>query len=234
MALPVLDIRLSTIASLVEPTECVADVGCDHGYLSAFLLLHHLTSHIYATDLHTAPLQRAAATFERYGLLQNTVLLQCDGLTDVPPTVQTIIIAGMGGETISSILQNASWIKHKNKILVLQPMSREEHLRRWLYEQGFAIVEEKKVVDGAYCYVVFKVRFTGNKVWLSDLESVIGRLNLPESPEDFVYIQRKIQKYKAIIRGRLSAHLGSFAVQKEQELVKRLEALLNLEDKNDS
>ena len=211
MALPVLDIRLSTIASLVEPTECVADVGCDHGYLSAFLLLHHLTSHIYATDLHTAPLQRAAATFERYGLLQNTVLLQCDGLTDVPPTVQTIIIAGMGGETISSILQNASWIKHKNKIL-----------------------EEKKVVDGAYCYVVFKVRFTGNKVWLSDLESVIGRLNLPESPEDFVYIQRKIQKYKAIIRGRLSAHLGSFAVQKEQELVKRLEALLNLEDKNDS
>lgn len=234
MASLVLDIRLSTIASLVDSTECVADVGCDHGYLSAFLLIHHLASRIYATDLHSAPLQRAAATFKRYGLLQNTVLLQCDGLTDVPPTVQTIVIAGMGGETICSILQNASWIKDKNKILVLQPMSREEYLRRWLYEQGFAIVEEKKVLDGAYCYVVFKVCFTGNKVQLSDLESVIGRLNLPEGSEDFVYIQKKIQKYKAIIQGKLSAHLEIFSVQKERELVAGLEALLKLEDKNDS
>ena len=154
--------RLLCCAAMVPPGARVADVGCDHGYLGIHLIQNCGASHVVATDLRPLPLQKARENAARFGAEDRMEFHVGDGLSQVRPgQVDTVVCAGMGGDTIAAILGGAAWVRDPNIRLILQPQSSGNDLRRWLGETGFAIIREELVEDGRFLYAVMEVRFGG-------------------------------------------------------------------------
>lgn len=149
--------RLKAIAQQVPLGARLADVGTDHGYLPVWLLMNGRITSAVAADLREGPLERARKTARQYGQSANISFRLCDGLTDITPDeVDTVVMAGMGGETIATILSSAPWTKQK--LLLLQPMTGGSHLRQWLQNNGYAILDEVLAREGKRLYSIWTVR----------------------------------------------------------------------------
>ena len=166
-----LDPRLQRIAAQVRPGAVFADIGCDHGLLSIELVRQGAQKG-YACDIKPGPLQAAQKNIERAGF---TDRLQTR-LTD-------IIIAGMGGEVIAGILERATFLQNPDLRLILQPQSRENVLRDFLAENGFAVQSEEAVLSGKFVYVVMTAQYTGQRRTLTEMERFCGLLPQNCTPE---------------------------------------------------
>ena len=147
--------RLRAIADLVPPDcRCLADIGTDHGYVPAALLLAGRVGRAVAADVGALPLDHARRTAARCGVEDRMDLRLGDGLSVLSPgEADVIVIAGMGGDTIAGILAAAPWSRD-GPLLLLQPMSRACELRRWLPEQGYAVRAETLVQDKGVLYPI--------------------------------------------------------------------------------
>ena len=115
--------RLRAIAQQVPQGSVLADVGTDHALLPAWLLLEGRIPSAIASDLREGPLARAKETVEQHGVADRVSLRLCDGLSGIQAgEADVVAIAGMGGETIAAILEQAPWTK-ENTLLLLQPMT---------------------------------------------------------------------------------------------------------------
>ena len=150
--------RLRLLADLVPQGARLADIGTDHGYLPVYLLQRGRIASAIAADIGRAPLDHARRTAEQYGVECGLRFLCCDGLCGISPEdADTVVIAGMGGETIIRILSQAPWTRSGETLLLLQPMTKQEPLRRWLNENGYAQCAERLVQDKDYLYPIFTV-----------------------------------------------------------------------------
>ncbi len=149
--------RLLVCAGFVAPGDRVADIGCDHGYLSIHLLRSGLASSVIASDINPGPLQSAVRNAARFGVSDKIQFFLSDGVRKLPRSFDTLICAGMGGDTMVHILQSATWLKSKSYRLVLQCQSKTPVLRRYLSENGWRIAEETVVRDGRFLYTVMEV-----------------------------------------------------------------------------
>ena len=147
--------RLRAIADLVPPDcRCLADIGTDHGYVPAALLLAGRVGRAVAADVGALPLDHARRTAARCGVEDRMDLRLGDGLSVLSPgEADVIVIAGMGGDTIAGILAAAPWSRD-GPLLLLQPMSRAHELRRWLPERGYAVRAETLVQDKGVLYPI--------------------------------------------------------------------------------
>ena len=147
--------RLRAIAELVPPDcRCLADIGTDHGYVPAALLLAGRVGRAVAADVGALPLDHARRTAARCGVEDRMDLRLGDGLSVLSPgEADVIVIAGMGGDTIAGILAAAPWSRD-GPLLLLQPMSRAHELRRWLPERGYAVRAETLVQDKGVLYPI--------------------------------------------------------------------------------
>lgn len=167
--------RLRMAADLVPAGARLADVGTDHAYLPAALILKGKIPWAIAADLRRGPLDRARATVREYGLTGKVAFRLCDGLTGIrPDEVDAAAIAGMGGETIASILSAAPWTREEDVPLILQPMSSMPELRGWLQANGFSIQEERLAKEGDTLYTALLVR-AGEMPPLSPAELWAGK-----------------------------------------------------------
>ena len=149
--------RLRLAADLVPEGARLADVGTDHAYLPACLLMEGKIPSAIAADLREGPLRRARETAAEYGCGDRMAFRLCDGLSGIrPEETDAVVIAGMGGETIAQILEAAPWVRTRKIPLVLQPMSSIPELRQWLGEDGFHILEERLAREGDTLYVVMR------------------------------------------------------------------------------
>ena len=129
MKLPLSD-RLAACCGFVHPGDRVADVGCDHGYLSIHLLQTGVASHVYASDIREGPLSSAKRNAASYGGTQNIDFFLSDGVQDLPRDFDTLVCAGMGGDTMVSILSAAPWLKSDRYRLILKCQGKTPDLRR--------------------------------------------------------------------------------------------------------
>ena len=119
--------------------------------------------------------------------------MQGDGLSPVPlGAAEEIIIAGMGGEVISEIIDKSPLTRDKNLNLVLQPMSRSEYLISYLYENGFEINSQKCVISKGKCYTVMAASFTGEKAKISPSFPYIGKLDLKDET-NIIFIKTQLR-----------------------------------------
>lgn len=145
--------RLAAIAEMVSPGSCLADVGTDHGLLPIWLLRKGIVRSAIASDIRPGPLSRAEQNARVYAAEMLRCVL-CPGLEKIQPgEVDTVVIAGMGGENIAEILRDAPWT-HRGVTLLLQPMSRPEELRRALLDMDIRIIRERLVCDSGRIYSV--------------------------------------------------------------------------------
>ena len=167
--------RLQMVGEMIPEGARLADVGTDHAYLPAALLLEGKIPWAVAADLRQGPLSRARSTVQACGLTGKVAFRLCDGLTGIQPgEVDAAAIAGMGGETIAAILAAAPWTRERDIPLILQPMSSMPDLRRWLGENGYRIVEERLAREGEMLYTALLVR-AGEMDLLSPAELWAGR-----------------------------------------------------------
>ena len=190
--------RLQLLADWVPQGARLADVGTDHAYLPVWLSLHGRVSCAIASDLRKGPLERARLTGSTYGA-QGIDYRLCNGLADIRPgEVDTIVIAGMGGENIASILAAAPWTRDGGHTLLLQPMTRSAELRRFLMENGYAITRETLVRDRGTIYPVMEVRSGEMTLTLGQLH---GGAKLQHDPLGERYIIEKIIRLQGAVVG---------------------------------
>ena len=151
--------RLLYCASMVQPGSRVADIGTDHGYLGIYLLQTGAARHVIACDLRKDPLENARRNAKLFGVDGEMELRLSDGLEKIlPDEVDTVVMAGMGGDLIQKILSQCPWRKREGLQFILQPQSAGNVLRRWLCEDGFEIQREEPVQDGHFLYTVMDIR----------------------------------------------------------------------------
>ena len=158
MKLPISD-RLLACAQYVNQGSRVADIGCDHGYLSIHLLLGGIASSCIASDVKEGPLQSAQRNARKFGVAGKIEFCLSDGVRDLPKDFDCMVCAGMGGDTMIHILEDAPWLKDERYTLILQCQSKTPMLRRYLSEKGWLISEEAVLRDGRFLYTVMKVLY---------------------------------------------------------------------------
>ena len=185
--------RLSLIAGFVDAGSSVCDVGTDHGYLPAFLYLSGKSPRVTATDIREKPLENAKANLERLGV-RGVNLILCDGLSAVTRDMcDTVIIAGMGGEVISGIIDRAPFVKDSSVKLILQPMTAARELREYLAQNGFEVEQEQAVRENRKVYSVMVARFSGKPYILDSVTSLIGHLKVDsEASKEYIKKQQRI------------------------------------------
>ncbi len=149
--------RLLACAGFVSPGDRVADVGCDHGYLGIYLLQQGKASHVIASDVVPGPLRAAQRNAEKFGFTEQMEFYLSDGVQSVPQDFDTLVCAGMGADTMISILSAAPWLRNARYRLILQCQSKTPALRAYLSETGWRIAEETVLRDGRFLYTVMEV-----------------------------------------------------------------------------
>ena len=148
--------RLLACAQLVPPCRRAADVGCDHGYLAIHLLQSGAVESVIASDINEMPLQSALHNAVRYGVREKMSFYLSDGVRKIPRDFDCLICAGMGGDTMVSILEAAPWLRSDQYTLILQCQSKTPLLRRYLSDNGWAIDRETILRDGKFLYTVIR------------------------------------------------------------------------------
>lgn len=145
--------RLAAVAALAGSGGSVIDVGTDHGYVPVYFAQKGLFSKIAASDLRPGPLESARASARKYGVFDKIAFILSDGLRVVPGPFDTVVIAGMGGETMAGILSDCPWAAGAR--LVLQPQSKFAEVGKCLGGLGFVCERAVLVEDKGKLYAAF-------------------------------------------------------------------------------
>lgn len=150
--------RLKALADMVTPGNRVCDVGCDHGYLSIYLVQKKISPRVIAMDVRTGPLSRCTEHVMQYGLEQYIEQRLSDGLEALAPgEADTVVCAGMGGRLMQAILTRQQETAKSLKELILQPQSEVMAFREFLRSQGYRTVEENMIEEEGKFYPMMKV-----------------------------------------------------------------------------
>ena len=156
MKLPISE-RLLACCEFVAKGDRVADIGCDHGYLGIHLLTNCIASHMIESDVAPGPLDSARRNAAKYGVESAMTFCLSDGVKDIPRDFDTLVCAGMGGDTMIHIFSAAPWLRSEKYRLILQCQSKTPMLRSWLDSQGWRIAEERVLKEGKFLYTVMEV-----------------------------------------------------------------------------
>ena len=197
---PRLDARLAAAAALVRPGGPAADIGCDHGKLTAHLALRGDICRVIGTDLRPGPLAAARATCEAAGCLDTVELRLGGGLAPLlPGEARDIVLAGMSAGTIQEILEAGPWVKRPGLRLVLVPATRHGQLRAWLCHNGFALLEDCPAQANGRWYAVMAAEYTGIPTRPGPAFCVLGRT--VRHPGADGYRAQELRKLEKICKG---------------------------------
>ena len=151
--------RLQALADMVTPGHIVADVGCDHGFVSIYLIQSGIAPKVFAMDVRKGPLERAQEHIQAYNLTEQIETRLSDGLTAMQPgEADALVCAGMGGPLMIKILTEGKAVADKMQELILQPQSELQEFRQFLREHSLAIVEEKMILEEGKYYPMMRVQ----------------------------------------------------------------------------
>ena len=209
--------RLQACCSLVAPGSRIADVGCDHGYLSIWLLKNGIARSAIAADINQHPLQSARRNAEKYGVGDKVEFCLSDGVSAVPRDFDTLVCAGVGADTMVSILSAAPWLQTGRYRLILQCQSKTPVLRRYLSENGWRIAREEVLRDGRFLYTVMAIdREPAEALTPGQWHFSPALLENP-TPQTAEYYRRVLGKLRLAVSGR--ADPEETAALKELELL---------------
>ena len=200
--------RLAAVGALVRQGTKVADIGTDHAYLPVYLVGSGHNPCAVASDIGAGPLSKAEQTVREAHLQDRIQTVLADGLHGFAQYgVQDIVIAGMGGETAADILLSAPFICDPAVRLILQPMTKSHVLRRFLWENGFAILHDVLCEDDRI-YEILCAVYDGKTRTATPAEYLVGKECLTSRDELSVrYLNRRAAVLRRVIEGKQSAGL---------------------------
>ena len=197
-----LDARLAAIAAFVPHGTVLADIGGDHAYLAATLVMDGIAPRAVVGDLSAGACAAARRTVGAQRLTREIDVRQGDGLSVLTPgEAESIVIAGMGGALITEILSGAPAVLACVQTLVLQPMNSAAKLRRWLYENGWDIVDETLAHAGGHLYEIIRAEHGAAEMPDEILLLIGAKLFEKRDPLLREHIERKIGKLTRAAEG---------------------------------
>lgn len=189
--------KISAIASLINKDSTIADIGCDHSYLSLILLKQQKINFAYNIDINVGPLNQGKSNLISNGFKNKCEFILNDGLKNLNLSVDYIIIAGMGANNIISILKyNTS----KTNYYILQANTNTSLLRIYLKENQAEIINELLIFDSNIYYEVLLVKFSNKTNIIDEFDIFIGpiikKIKTKELKE---YIYSRINYLNSII-----------------------------------
>lgn len=219
----VLSARMQAVADMVTKGNRVCDVGCDHGYVSIYLVRRGISPAVLAMDVNRGPLGRAKEHVEEAGLGKYITLRLSDGLDAYEPgEAETLICAGMGGRLMERILDRTTSKTKDFKELILQPQSEIPFFRKYLRNAGYEITWEDMILEENKFYPIIKAVPAEGKPEASD-QSLCDRfgpvLLKRRHPVLRMYLEREWESCLAI-RERLSEAQNTPRTQSRLEALK--------------
>lgn len=227
--MPILNKRLIKAAQMLRQTNSVADIGTDHAFLPIYLIREGIAEKVIACDIAEGPLSVANSNITKYGLKDKIELRLANGLDGLNPgECDQITILGMGGETIADIITAAPWVRSPDITLILQPMSCDDRLRVYLYENGFEIKKEEAVESQGRVYTVMRVCFSGNLPKVGPEFKYIGRLL--DEPDDaaVTFVNNRLKSMKACIKDIEKVERKKDLLKELKTAVQEIEKLLKI------
>ena len=225
--------RLSTIAGFIAEGSDVADIGTGHGHLPVYLAQNGLARRIFASDISAESLEAARVISVKYGVEDRIEFIAAPGLTGLRESdADTIVLSGMGGETISHILADAPWTKRSGVRLILQPQTKTGKLCFWLREHGYTVKDAGLTSDkGRFYTVILACPQRVQETKAIDIECRVSNSFEPEmelltvlagknDPCFIEYIDDLISKARRAAEGMMAAGSPDYP-----RMAKRLEAL---------
>lgn len=208
--------RITSIANLVTKKR-VADIGCDHGYLITYLLENKLIDFAIGADVNTGPLLNAKKNVTSKGFASQVELYISNGLEKIDSNdFDCVVVAGMGGSLIASILEQ-SMFKLKDKEIIVQPNNNSKTIRKLLQANGYKVDVEIIIEENDVIYEILKF-VPGTQNW-TDFELEFGKFNLENKSELFV----KMYSEKL---NSLETHYAKVAnVDKETKLKEKIDTI---------
>lgn len=187
--------RIRVLCSHLHKTEIFADVGCDHGYCSQYMLKNGLCETAYISDISKGSLSKAEKLLVGEILVGKCIPVVCDGMKGLPKNCSLVLIAGLGGEEIVRILSEG----YLPPRFVLQPMKNAERVRAFLVERGCRITDDYTFSSEGKFYDLIAGSNAGGSVY-SDWELAFGRDNLKNLPRAFLEkIKTEEEKLRAYL-----------------------------------
>lgn len=221
--------RLRAIAEQVPKGARLADIGTDHAYLPVWLLRNYFIPFAIASDFREGPLKRGMETAKQWGIPLEQIAFRCaDGLTGIlKGEVDTIVIAGMGGETIAHILDQTTWSHEPYMRFLLQPMSSIPELRRYLQKSAFYIEKESVVFEQGKYYTILVVK-PGHMEELTLGEEWAGRQEKGENePYRAAYLEDLIGRREKALGGMRNSVSGvsNEQIQEQEQILSELQQM---------
>lgn len=215
--------RMVAVAAMVTPGCRLADVGCDHGYLSLWLCLQGIAKKSIALDVNRGPLQSAEKHIEAMGLGAYIETRLSDGLEAVSPgEVDSVVIAGMGGRLICRILSRGETVIRNIRELIVEPQSEAAEVRGFLEREFFQIERENMVQESGKFYPVIRAIPSREKSRLTGEELRFGpQLLKNRHPLLRQYLEREEENYRGIeagLRGQNSGRAAARQTEIQEEL----------------
>ena len=246
-----LSARMQAVADMVSPGNRVCDVGCDHGYVSIYLIQAGISPGVLAMDVNKGPLLRATEHVKQYGMEDYIQLRLSDGLLEYRKgEADTLLCAGMGGRLLMKILEREPDKTADFKELILQPQSELKLFRKYLREKGYLWEKETMILEDGKYYPMMKVRKfsdfaqVGESMGkeecgkntsvsgeenrkITEMEDLLGPLLLQEKNQVLLaYIKQEITVKEGILEGLNKQKQKEKLLLRKQEIEKEL-VLLN-------
>ena len=175
--------RMKLIANTVTKGNVVADIGCDHGYVSIYLIKQDISPKVIAMDLREGPLKKAKTNTRQSNdkkVIENIEFRISNGFEKLKPKeVDTAIIAGMGGGLICKIIKDGEKVVRELKELIISPQSEIADVRHFLHDNGYRIVSQWMIKDDGKFYTVIKV-VNGKDIDYTEIEYKYGKQLIDE------------------------------------------------------
>lgn len=187
--------RLLAVTKLlkeVHDNTLFADIGSDHAFLAIEVLKNGLALSAIASDINEQPLLKGKENAARSGVKMDFYLSDgFDAIDGLPIT--SAAICGMGGELIAKIIDRSAVARRAT--VIVQPMSAQEELRKYLWDNGFSVEKEIFVYEAGKSYTVMKISFSGERTEYSYLDLHLGKERLP-SREFSLYCEKILSSAK--------------------------------------
>ncbi len=222
--------RLKRLAANVQRKGVVADIGCDHGFTSIYLVQMGLADRAVAMDINRGPLERAQEHILQYQVQDKVALRLSDGAKELSAgEADTILISGMGGALICRILRESETVVRSASELVLSPQSEAWLVRRCIHGLGFRIAAEEMVKEQGKYYVVLRA-VQGQESYGQDIDYIYGRKLLEGRDAVFLeYLRKERCRVEEVLKGMEGKELSGAGQEKRQELLlarSRMESIL--------
>jgi len=217
-----LSLRLQTILEMV-PESIVADVGSDHGKLMIALFESGKITHGYAIENKKGPYNRLVKALESEMLLDNIVPMFSDGLDDLPEIVNTVVIAGMGGNAIIDILKKHTEKLTHVKTLIIDAHSCLPKIRKEISELGYVIADEKMIKEDGIYYEIIKF-VKADKAFYTDQDIQFGPILRSEKSN--VFKEKYIERIEQIDNLLTYKHLPEDKINELQNERKQIKGIL--------